>query len=184
MSRASNTRRRATRAKPQPPRAPVPAAKPGRRRVLEVAAGLIFRNGRLLIAQRPTQAHLGGLWEFPGGKREPGETFEQCLARELREELGVEVEVGAMIERLTHAYPARTVRLKFFLCRLRAGEPKPLGCPALKWIGPEGLATHEFPAADARLLAKLRRLRRVWIGAPPSKQATGLRSQAGEPGAR
>ncbi len=64
--------------------------------VVDVAAGLIFRDGKLLITQRRTDAHLGGLWEFPGGKREPNETFEECLVRELREELGIEVVVGEL----------------------------------------------------------------------------------------
>src|SRR5512134_3411193 len=61
---------------------------------VEVSAGLIFRAGKLLITQRHADSHLGGLWEFPGGKREPGETFEECLTRELQEELGIQVEVG------------------------------------------------------------------------------------------
>jgi len=69
---------------------------------IDVAAGLVWREGRLLIAKRHDNAHLGGLWEFPGGKREPNETFEQCLARELREELGIEVSIGELVETLTH----------------------------------------------------------------------------------
>ncbi len=83
---------------------------------IEVAAGLVFRGGKLLLTQRHPEAHLGGLWEFPGGKREPGETFEQCLARELEEELGIEVTVGELIESITHVYPERTVHLRFFRC--------------------------------------------------------------------
>src|SRR5688572_33120048 len=102
--------------------------------VVEVAAGLIFRDGKLLITQRPADAHLGGLWEFPGGKREAGETLEQCLARELLEELAVKVSVGEIFESVTHAYPEKTVRLHFFVCKLVAGEPRPLGCAALKWV--------------------------------------------------
>src|SRR3977135_1003871 len=84
---------------------------------IEVSAGLVFRGGKLLITQRHTDAHLGGLWEFPGGKREGEETFEQCLVRELREELGIEVRVGELLESLTHAYPDQTVHLRFFHCR-------------------------------------------------------------------
>ncbi len=123
---------------------------------IEVSAALIFRGGKLLITQRPAKAHLGGLWEFPGGKREPDETFEQCLVREIREELGVEISVGELFESVTHAYPEKTVHLKFFICRLLGGEPQPLGCKAVKWTGKSELADHEFPAADANLLVKLR----------------------------
>src|SRR6266699_853251 len=76
---------------------------------VDVAAGLIFRDGKLLITRRHADAHLGGLWEFPGGKRESDETFEECLARELREELGIEVVVGQLVESLTHKYPEKAV---------------------------------------------------------------------------
>lgn len=132
------------------------------RQIIQVAAGLVFRNGKLLITQRHADAHLGGLWEFPGGKRKPNETFEQCLIRELREELGIEVSVGKMLESVAHDYPDKTVHLKFFMCRLERGEPQPLGCRAFKWIGPEELKEHDFPAADARLLAKLRKSPELW----------------------
>lgn len=124
--------------------------------IVEVAAGLVFRDGRLLITQRHHDAHLGGLWEFPGGKREPGETFAQCLHRELREELAIEVEVHAVMESLTHAYPEKTVRLEFFHCTWLRGEPQALGCPAFQWVTREELDQYAFPAADARLLEKLR----------------------------
>jgi mutator protein MutT len=132
---------------------------------VEVAAGLIFRRGKLLITQRHASAHLGGLWEFPGGKRERNETFEQCLERELREELGVEVSVGGVLESITHEYPGKTVHLKFFPCRLRAGEPQPLGCPALKWVGKSELKAYPFPAADARLLGMLCASAGLWVEA-------------------
>jgi 8-oxo-dGTP diphosphatase len=125
-------------------------------KVIDVAAALIFRGGKLLITRRRDDAHLGGLWEFPGGKRELDETFEQCLVRELREELGVESSVGELFEEVTHAYPEKSVRLKFFICRLVRGEPQPLGCAAVKWAGKTDLDGREFPAADARLLDKLR----------------------------
>jgi len=133
---------------------------------IEVSAGLVFRAGKLLIAQRHAGSHLGGLWEFPGGKREPGETFEQCLARELHEELGVQVEVGPQFESVTHPYPDKTVHLKFFLCHLRHGEPEPLGCAALKWVGRDELAGHNFPAADAALLQKLKATTDLWRAEP------------------
>ena len=129
---------------------------PGSRQAVEVAAALIFRAGKILITQRNANAHLGGLWEFPGGKREPEETFEQCLVRELREELGVEISVSGLFEEVVHAYPGKTVHLKFFACSLPAGEPRPLDCAALKWVGKSELDNYAFPAADARLLDKLR----------------------------
>src|ERR1017187_9725534 len=130
--------------------------------VVEVSAALIFREGKLLITQRHANSHLGGLWEFPGGKREPGESFEQCLVREIREELGAEIAVGELFEEIRHDYSEKSVHLKFFCCKLLAGEPQPLDCAALKWIGKAGLAAHGFPAADAQLLEKLKSPRLVW----------------------
>jgi len=119
---------------------------------------LIFHDGKLLITQRHAGAHLGGLWEFPGGKRESDETFEQCLVREIREELGAEICVGELFESVIHPYPEKTVHLKFFVCRLEGGEPKMLGCAAFKWISAAELDNYQFPAADTKLLEKLRAL--------------------------
>lgn len=129
---------------------------------IQVAAGLVFHRGKLLITQRRQGDHLGGLWEFPGGKLEPGETFPECLKRELQEELGIDVEVGAEVEDLTHAYPGKTVRLKFFKCRLTRGEPAPLHCHALAWVVRGELGRFEFPAADARLLEALESAEALW----------------------
>jgi 8-oxo-dGTP diphosphatase len=125
-------------------------------REVEVAAGVIFRDGKLLLTQRRPADHLGGLWEFPGGKREPGESFEDCLRRELREELGIEVEVGPLLEAITHRYPEKVVHLRFFRCRLERGEPQPFGCAALAWVRADELERYPFPAADERLLGRLR----------------------------
>lgn len=122
---------------------------------IEVSAALIFHGGKLLITQRHAGAHLGGLWEFPGGKREPDETFEQCLIREIREELGVEISVGELFEEVAHTYPEKSVRLKFFVCKLLSGEPQLLDCAAACWVSRAELANFEFPAADAQLLARL-----------------------------
>jgi mutator protein MutT len=131
---------------------------------LEVAAGLIFREERLLITQRRAGDPLGGLWEFPGGKRHPEESFESCLARELMEEVGIEVEVGPLIEEIRHAYPERQVRLRFFACRWLRHEPRPLACQAVRWIAMSDLDCHAFPAADARLLDRLRTSPELWRG--------------------
>jgi len=131
-------------------------------KIIEVSAGLVFRDRKLLITQRHVGAHLGGLWEFPGGKREPKETFEECLVRELREELGIEVEVGEVLESLTHDYPGKSVHLKFFRCGWKQGEPQKLDCADFRWIGLPELDAYEFPAADARLLALLKSSPGLW----------------------
>ncbi len=132
------------------------------RKPISVAAALIFRAGKLLITQRPAGAHLGGLWEFPGGKREEGETFQDCLRREIREELGIEIEVLEEVESITHTYPEKTVELKFFRCAWKDKEPQRLGCPDFCWVTSQELSQYEFPAADARLLDKLRKDKALW----------------------
>jgi len=131
-------------------------------KTIEVAAGLVFRDGGLLITQRPAGGHLAGLWEFPGGKREEHETFKECLRRELREELGIEVAVGELVDSITHAYPEKTVDLRFFRCGWLAHEPRALGCAAFAWVSAGELGEYPFPAADARLLAKLRETAWLW----------------------
>ena len=127
-----------------------------------VAAALFDAAGHVLIAQRPAGKALAGRWEFPGGKVAAGESERHALRRELREELGIEVEVGALVESLTHAYPEKTVHLRFYRCRWLRHEPQPLGCSGLKWLNPDELAQHEFPAADARLLQLLRQNPSLW----------------------
>ena len=121
-----------------------------------VAAGLVFWQGKLLITQRPPGGHLPGLWEFPGGKCEPGETLPECLQRELQEELGIAVNVREEVETVTHAYPEKTVELHFFRCQLVIGEPTGMEGQALAWVTTANLGDYEFPAADAQLLERLR----------------------------
>tara|TARA_Y100000589_G_scaffold309943_1_gene327876 strand:+ start:265 stop:699 length:435 start_codon:yes stop_codon:yes gene_type:complete len=123
---------------------------------IEVAAALIFDSDRLLIAQRPPGVHLEGLWEFPGGKREPGETYEACLLREIREELGCEVLVGPMLHEAEHAYPEKCVRIRFFQCQLVSGVPEPLECAAFRWVSPDSLGQFQFPEADQALIEQLK----------------------------
>jgi mutator protein MutT len=129
---------------------------------IEVSAGLIFRDGKLLITRRRAGAPLGGLWEFPGGKREPGESFEECLHRELREELGVEVQIAALLDDIVHQYPERSVRLQFFRCLWLRHEPRAILCDDLAWVAAAQLSDYEFPAADARILDRLRRSAELW----------------------
>ena len=129
---------------------------------IEVAAGLVFREGKLLITLRRSHDHLGGLWEFPGGKREPHETFEECLRRELQEELGIEVIVHELVESITHAYPEKTVMLNFYRCTWSCHEPQPIGCEALAWVKRDELPAYKFPAADMRLLETLQISDQFW----------------------
>jgi mutator protein MutT len=130
--------------------------------VIEVAAGLVFRGGRLLITQRRAGDHLGGLWEFPGGKRHAVETFESCLRRELLEEVGIEVEVAELLECVDHRYPDKRVHLQFYRCRLLAGEPHAIGCQAFAWVTREELCRYAFPAADTVLLKTLTATADLW----------------------
>ncbi|EEF58273.1 (deoxy)nucleoside triphosphate pyrophosphohydrolase [Pedosphaera parvula] len=122
---------------------------------IEVSAGLVFRNGLLLITQRRAGDHLENLWEFPGGKRSAEESFEACLKRELMEELGIEVEVRDLVDDITHDYPGKRVHLKFFKCKWLRNEPQALACQNFAWVGPNQLKQYAFPAADERLLTKL-----------------------------
>jgi mutator protein MutT len=123
--------------------------------VINVAIGLVWKDGRLLIARRPPGVHLGGLWEFPGGKVEPDETPVACMLRELREELHVEAEVTGQREVIEFTYPERIVRLHPIDCRWLAGEPRPEGCEEPRWVAPAELADYPLPPANDSLLAAL-----------------------------
>ena len=125
--------------------------------VIQVAAGLIVREGRYLIARRKADTHLGGLWEFPGGKREPGESLMGCLQRELREELGVDVTGPVYFRTIRHEYPGKTVELHFFHCTISRGEARALDCEEVRWVMPSELSEFEFPPADRPLIAALQR---------------------------
>lgn len=129
---------------------------------IDVAAGLVFRAGKLLITRRLAGAPLGGLWEFPGGKCEPGETFEECLHRELMEELGIEVQIDTLLDDIIHQYPERSIRIKFFRCQWLRHEPRPILCDGIAWITAAQLSDYPFPAADARVLEKLRQSPEIW----------------------
>lgn len=125
--------------------------------IVEVAAALIQDEaGRYLITRRLPGTHLAGLWEFPGGKREPGETLEACLRRELVEELGADFTIGEKIETVTWRYPEKTVALHFYRCRLEAGAIVPLQRQAVAWVEAARLPDYDFPPADRALLDRLR----------------------------
>ncbi|MFQ5457396.1 MAG: (deoxy)nucleoside triphosphate pyrophosphohydrolase [Myxococcota bacterium] len=133
---------------PEPPPAPP----------IIVSAGIIEReDGALLIARRPPGAWMAGYWEFPGGKLEPGETPEECLAREIREELAVDADVGPIFLVKVHAYPAFSVLLLFYRCTLLRGEPPGPAGGGLEfaWAHPETLPDYDFLPADDEVIRRL-----------------------------
>jgi 8-oxo-dGTP diphosphatase len=119
-------------------------------------AAVVEREGRLLVTRRLQGTHLAGLWEFPGGKCEPGETPDDCLRRELHEELEVEALIGDEILTTVHAYGDRTVELHFRRCEL-AGEPRPRLGQDIRWVTRGELKSLDLPPADADLVALLTR---------------------------
>lgn len=129
--------------------------KHGSRMIIRVAAGVILRDGRYLITRREAGTHLEGFWEFPGGKCEAGESLEDCLRRELREELGVEIVDPVLFRTIRHDYKEKKVELHFFRCSIKQGEARPLGCSDLRWVTVEELASYEFPPADRSLIQAL-----------------------------
>ena len=111
--------------------------------------------GEVLIDQRLEEGLLGGLWEFPGGKLEEGETIETCIARELQEELGIAVTVGAELITVDHAYSHKKLRFVVHLCTWVSGDPQPLASQQVRWVRPEELKNFPFPAANARIIEAL-----------------------------
>ena len=129
---------------------------------IEVAAGLLFRSGYLLIAKRKKGTHLSGYWEFPGGKREHGETYQQCLHRELKEEIGLEVKVSERLHFTIHQYPGKLVYIEFFICEAPDQNPHPLDCQEIKWVTKEELGAYSFPEADSKLIQILKNMPNLW----------------------
>jgi len=122
--------------------------------VIVVVAAVIEDDGAFLVTRRQKGVHLAGLWEFPGGKIDEGETHTAALIREIREELDAEVTVGDLFFHITHAYDDRTVALYFYRCRLR-GTPRPLLGQEMRWVPRADLATLGFPPADEELIRLL-----------------------------
>ena len=129
---------------------------------VKVAAGLVFKNDELLISKRPECVHLGGLWEFPGGKLEIGETYEDCVIREIYEELGIEVKVDYIFEEVLHQYSEITVFIKFFICNLQRGVPKKIQCSDFMWVKRNDLGLYDFPSADIKIISRLRNDNALW----------------------
>ncbi len=128
---------------------------PSQKPVLEVGCAIIAKGGKLLIAQRKPGDHLGGYWEFPGGKRENCETIEACLIREVEEELGVSIRPRKLLREVTHRYPERELLLCFWICDWSAGEACAKDCQDFRWISPSELTAFKFPPADADIIREL-----------------------------
>ena len=121
-----------------------------------IGVGVVLNDaGEVLIDQRLNEGLLGGLWEFPGGKQEPGEAIEVTISRELQEELAIEVQVGEELIRLDHAYSHKRLRFVVHLCQWRSGEPQPWASQQVRWVKPQQLSEFPFPAANARIIAAL-----------------------------
>jgi mutator protein MutT len=125
-----------------------------------VTAGLVWKDGELLITRRPEGSHLAGYWEFPGGKQEPGETLEACLEREIREELGMEEKAVKHLDQIDHDYETKSITLHLFQCDWLNGTPTPIGCDQLRWVKPEELADYKLPPPDVQLLPLIQNLSR------------------------
>ena len=122
---------------------------------LLVVAAVVERGGRIMICQRTPGVHNALKWEFPGGKPEAGESPEAALARELREELGVEARVGRIRDAVYHQYADRDVLVLFYRCEIIGGEPRPLDCNAIEWVAPEDLMDYDFAGADRVFVERL-----------------------------
>ena len=120
-----------------------------------VVAAVIERDESFLVTRRLEGTHLGGLWEFPGGKIASGETHAEGLTREIREELDAEVDVGALVYETEFNYNDRSISLHFYRCTLR-GTPRPLLGQQMRWVPRDELHALDFPPADAELIARLR----------------------------
>ena len=126
-----------------------------RPRVIPCGVGIIRDGRRFLISQRNAGDTLGSRWEFPGGKKNPKESFEDCVARETKEELGIEVAVGKKFMEVRKKYGKKVVWLNFYLCSHRAGRPRAIDCQRVLWADVGELKNFDFPPANERVIEKL-----------------------------
>ena len=125
--------------------------------MIPVVAALIVRDGRLLIARRPEGKHMAGRWEFPGGKLEKGESPEEAIDREIREELAAEIRAGRVYQAIAYSYPEKDVLLLFYAASVVSGEPRPVEEAEIRWITLEELDEYTFAPVDAMLVERLKR---------------------------
>lgn len=123
---------------------------------IQVAAAILYQEGKILICRRAAgQESCAGLWEFPGGKLEPGESPEQCVRRECQEELGVSIQIQELVARANHKYPEREVELVFYSAIILAGVPVSRVHSEIRWVAPQDLDVLAFCPADKELIQKL-----------------------------
>ena len=122
---------------------------------IDAAIAIVTRAGKVLVCQRKQDDTFGVFWEFPGGKQETGETLEECLNRELREELNICARATWPFPPIVHDYPEVLLRLHPFLCEHESGEPELLECQATRWIEPTELRNYRFPPANEALIEQV-----------------------------
>ncbi len=125
--------------------------------MIPVVAALIVREGRLLIARRPEGRHMAGRWEFPGGKLEKGESPEDAVEREIREELGLDVRAGRIYQAIAYSYPEKDVLLLFYAAAVVSGEPRPIEEAEIRWVTVAELDGYAFAPVDEMLVQRLKR---------------------------
>ncbi len=133
---------------------------------IEVGCAIIERKGEILIARRKPGGHLGGYWEFPGGKKEELESIEECLIREVEEELGILIRPRRFLRNVIHSYPSKKLSLHFYLCAWLSGVPVKKDCSDFRWVKPEGLLSFLFPPADRDMIQELIRKKKFYFENP------------------
>jgi 8-oxo-dGTP diphosphatase len=123
----------------------------------KIGVGIVLNDqGKVLIDRRLAKSEMGGLWEFPGGKIEPHETIEDCIKRELQEELGIEVSVGKPLTTIKHQYPKFQVTLFVHYCQYLQGIPQAIECEEVRWVNLEDLDKYAFPEANYEIISLLK----------------------------
>lgn len=113
------------------------------------------RQGKILIDRRLNQGDMAGLWEFPGGKVEPQETVQECIRREIKEELDIEIKVGDRLVTIAHTYTNFKVTLYVHNCEYLSGEPRPIECQEIRWVNVLEMDLYEFPQANSKIISML-----------------------------